>query len=202
MTSCVLCLASISSFLIYGPKNVEWKVLQSRDTKISPVSKHFPLHVDLKQSQSMRDMTLTRRWRFKSLLPKDGSSIVLWNIGILPRHYTASQFLKMATARPSEELICYYITTQRRSIEDGGRMVLRNFGVLPHNTSSQVWRWRQRGAPKRRYPIATLHGVTTLKTRLVFCDQSRSVQSCSGLWMKSTLRSNRRCTPLCRKGTK
>jgi len=26
------------------------------------------------------------------------------------------------------------------------------------------WRWRQHGPPKRRYPAATLHGVTIQKT--------------------------------------
>jgi len=26
-----------------------------------------------------------------------------------------------------------------------------------------LWRWRQRGPPKRWYPITTLHGVTTQK---------------------------------------
>jgi len=49
--------------------------------------------------------------------------------------------------------------------EDGGSMVLRNYGILlQHYTASQPRRLRQQGLPKRRYPTTTLHGVTTQKT--------------------------------------
>jgi hypothetical protein len=48
--------------------------------------------------------------------------------------------------------------------EGGGRMDLRNVGILPqHYMVSRPRRWRQHNPPKRWYPTTTLHGFTTLK---------------------------------------
>jgi len=56
-------------------------------------------------------------------------------------------------------------TIRRHNPEDGGSMILRNFGVLPqHYMASQRRRWRQHGPPKRRYFTTTLYGFTTQKS--------------------------------------
>jgi hypothetical protein len=39
----------------------------------------------------------------------------------------------METARSSETLAFYHITTRRHNPEDGGSTVLRNFGILPQH---------------------------------------------------------------------
>jgi len=59
-------------------------------------------------------------------------------------------------AWPSEKFVSYHNITRS---EDGGSKVLRNVGILPQHYT--VWRWRQHGPPKRRYPTTTLHDVTT-----------------------------------------
>jgi hypothetical protein len=56
----------------------------------------------------------------------------------------------------------YHNTTPRHNPEDGGRMDLWNFSILPQPyTASQPRRWRQNGPLKRWYPTTKLHGVTT-----------------------------------------
>jgi hypothetical protein len=63
--------------------------------------------------------------------------------------------------------------TLRHNSEDGGSMVLRNVGIRPlHHTASQPRRWRQHGAPKRRYHTTTSHGVTTQKTEAAWCSET------------------------------
>jgi len=43
-------------------------------------------------------------------------------------------------------------------------MTLRNVVVGYRRFGRPCWKRRQKGPPKRRYPIAVLHGVTTQKT--------------------------------------
>jgi hypothetical protein len=78
--------------------------------------------------------------------PQDGGSMDLWNVGILPHHYTGSRprRLKKEAAWTSETSISY-ITTGGHNPED--------------------WRRRQHGPLKRRYPITSLHGAPTQKTK-------------------------------------
>jgi hypothetical protein len=79
--------------------------------------------------------------------PEDGGSMDLWNVGVLPQHYTASQ-----PRRPQLG-------------EDGGSADLWNVGILPQlYTASQPRRWGQYVPLKRWYPTTALHGVTTQKT--------------------------------------
>jgi hypothetical protein len=92
-------------------------------------------------------------------------SMNLWNFGILPQHYTASQPRRWMQ---HGSLKRWYSTTTLHGFtnpEDGGSMNLWNVGILPqHCTASQPRRWRQHGHVKRWYPTTTLHGVTTQKT--------------------------------------
>jgi hypothetical protein len=72
--------------------------------------------------------------------PKDGGSMDLWNVGVLPQHYTASQPRRWDS------------------------MNLWNFGILPqHYTASRPRRWNQHGPLKRWYPTTTLCSVTIQK---------------------------------------
>jgi hypothetical protein len=100
-------------------------------------------------------------WRHN---PEDGGSMDLWNVDILPQHYTASQprrwrqhgplkrwyttttlhgvtTQKMEAVRTSETLASYHNTTWRHNPEDGGSMDLWNVGILPqHYTMSHPTR--------------------------------------------------------------
>jgi hypothetical protein len=63
--------------------------------------------------------------------------MILWNVGILPQHYTASQHEDggIVDLRNFGILPQHYTTSQR---EDGGIVDLRNVGILPqHFTASQ-----------------------------------------------------------------
>jgi hypothetical protein len=81
-----------------------------------------------------------------TIYPEDGGCMNLRNVGILPQHYTALQVtLKMAVAWTSETAVSY-------------RNITRHY--------KWPWRWRWHGPPKRRYPTATLHGVTPLEASL------------------------------------
>jgi len=73
-----------------------------------------------------------------STLPEDRGSMNLWNVGILPQHYTFNNLVR---------------TSQKRQ-------------PIPVTKISPVFtsHWRQHGPPKRRYPTTNLHGVTTQKT--------------------------------------
>jgi len=42
--------------------------------------------------------------------------------------------------------------------------IYQSQGKLGDLRFSRWWRWMQQGPPKRWYPTATLHGVTTQKT--------------------------------------
>jgi len=68
------------------------------------------------------------------LHPEDGRSMDLRNVGMLPQHFT----LKMEAAWTSETLVCYQ--------------------------NNSLWRWKQRGPPKRWYPTTTLQCAITQKT--------------------------------------
>jgi hypothetical protein len=115
--------------------------------------------------------------------PEDGGSMDLWNVGILPQLYTASQprrwrqhgppkrwyptttlhgvtTQKMDAAWTSETLVSYH------NPEDGGSMDLWNGGILPqHYTASQPRKWGQHGPLKRWYPTTTIHDVTAWRWR-------------------------------------
>jgi hypothetical protein len=57
----------------------------------------------------------------------EGSSMNLWNVGILSQHDT----------------------TRHHNTEDGGSMDLWNVCILPqHYKASRPWRWRKHGPPK------------------------------------------------------
>jgi hypothetical protein len=66
----------------------------------------------------------------------------------------------MDAAWHSETLVSCHINTRRHNPEDGGRMALRNVGILPHHMTSQPWRWRLHGPPKAWYPTTSPHDVT------------------------------------------
>jgi len=111
-------------------------------------------------------------WVFHvSLNSKDGGSMVLRKVGVLPKHYytvlqhrtprldwvfTFHFTLKMEAAMPSETLVSYCITTRCHNKKD------LDLTESSHFTSP--WRWRRHGPPKRWYHTASLHGVTTQKT--------------------------------------
>jgi hypothetical protein len=132
------------------------------------------------------------------LHPEDGGSIVFWNVGILShQHFT----LKMEAAWSSETFITYRISTSPWSWrqhgppkrwhpitsalhpDDGGSMVPRNVGNLPHrlfilkveaatwfselvsyHISISPWRRKQHFCPKHLFPTILVHGVTIQKT--------------------------------------
>jgi hypothetical protein len=118
----------------------------------------------------------------------DGGSMDLWNVGILPQHYTVSQPRRWRQHGPLKRL---YPTTTLRGVnpEDGSSMGLWNVGILPqHYTASQHRRWRQHGPLKRRYPTTTLHGVTTQKTStwvLINCIQPLRISYWVPLFVRS-----------------
>jgi hypothetical protein len=80
-----------------------------------------------------------------------GGTNDLWNVGILPQHYMASQHrrLKTETPRTSETLVTYHNTIRRHNPED--------------------WRWRHQGLLKCWYYTTTLYGVTTKNSNLHRC---------------------------------
>jgi hypothetical protein len=69
------------------------------------------------------------------------------------------RFLKMESTGTSETLVSYRNIIWRHP-EHGCSMDLRNVSILPQHYMASPWTWMQHGSPKRRYPTATLYGVT------------------------------------------